>query len=102
VEGFSHSEQYARRAWLTQNLAEKGEMDPEVQEILKSWTTSEEMLRQEAGEPNYLLTMELARVFEEAGLSSNCDYYLDLVYQDAFHAGDEATCQKIRDIFSQS
>lgn len=99
MEGFPNSEQYARRAWLTQNLAEKGEMDPEVQEILNLWIVSEEELRQRADEPNYLLTMELARVFEEAGLSSNCDYYLDMAYQDAFQAGDEAICQKIRDIF---
>lgn len=74
-------------------------MDPEIQDILKLWIVSEEDLRQKADEPNYLLTLELARVFEEAGLPSNCDYYLDIAYQDAFQAGDEATCRKIRDIF---
>ncbi len=99
MEGFPNSEQYARRVWLTQNLAEKGEMDPEVQEILKLWIVSEEVLRQEADEPNYLLTMELARVFEEAGLSSNCDYYLGIAYEDAFQAGDEETCEKIRGVY---
>jgi hypothetical protein len=101
VESLPNSEQFARRMWLTQNLAEKGEMNPEIQEVLGLWTAAEEKVREDINEPNYLLTMELARIYEEAGLSSVCDYYLDIAYYDARKSGDEEMCQKIRDIFKQ-
>jgi hypothetical protein len=95
----NNSEQAERRSWLVEHIKERGETDPEVKEVLALWTAQEEKARQEINEPNYLLTIELALIFKDAGLQSNSDYLLDIAFEDAARFGDDAACQKIREMF---
>lgn len=96
MEQIPNNEQLERRRWLVANLETKGDEDPLVKETLDLWVTIEQMERQARNEPNYFLTIELARIFEEARWPGRANELLDLAAMDAYQFGDMETYEKMQ------